>query len=171
VQEHVLGLDVPVHQPVPVGVLQGGRHVAQDHDRLGERHRPGDEPCAQALAAHEGHRVVRQPLGRDARAEHGHDVRLLQRGGHPDLAREALGRESLGQLGGEHLHDDPAAERRILGEEHARHAPAAELALERVGGAERRLQAVAEQVGHGRRGQQISAAGVRRRYGRTRLPP
>jgi 2-polyprenyl-3-methyl-5-hydroxy-6-metoxy-1,4-benzoquinol methylase len=50
------------------------------------------------------------------------------------------------------LPDNTPGQRRVPGEEHARHATAAKLALERVGGAERRLQAVTEEIGHHCRG-------------------
>ena len=75
-------------------------------------------------------------------------MRVLQLRGELDLAAEAVDVETRAELGRQHLDDDLAAERRLLGDEHAAHPPAAELALEAVGAAERRLQP-GQQVGHG----------------------
>ena len=47
-------------------------------------------------------------------------------------------------LGRQHLDHDLAAERRLLGEEHPRHAAATELALDAVGIAKRGLELVAQ---------------------------
>jgi hypothetical protein len=113
VQEHVLGLDVPVHQPLPVRVGERARDVAQDAHRLGGRRGAARHPRAERLASHERHRVEGQPSGGHPGGEQRHDVRLLQGGCEPNLAREALGAEPLGQLGSEHLHDDLAAQRHV----------------------------------------------------------
>ena len=48
------------------------------------------------------------------------------------------------ELGRQHLHDDFAPEPMLVGDEDARHAAAAELALERVAAAEGRLELIAE---------------------------
>ena len=78
-------------------------------------------------------------------------MRLLELGSEPDLAREPLGADPLGQLGGEHLHDDGAAQRLVASHEHARHSAAAQLPLERVRRAERALKLFAQLIrGHGR---------------------
>ena len=71
-----------------------------------------------------------------------------------DLALEARQRHAPQQVVWEHLDDNAPAERRLHGDEHTRHAAAAQLALERVRVAERCLQLVAE---------------VRHQLGRTRL--
>ena len=65
-----------------------------------------------------------------------------------DLALEPLGVDAGAQLRGQHLDDDAAAERVLVREEDARHAAAAELALELVGARQRPFQPVAELV-HG----------------------
>ena len=64
--------------------------------------------------------------------EHGEDVRVLQPGGEADLALEALGPEGGGQLGVQHLERDRPVVPEVLGQIDGGHAPAAELALERV---------------------------------------
>ena len=77
------------------------------------------------------------------------DVGVLEPGGELDLALEALGAERGGQLGVEHLERDRPLVLEVAGEIDGGHAPAAELALERVAVP----QAFAQQrrVGHGAR--------------------
>ncbi len=69
---------------------------------------------------------------------------MLKPSGERDLALEPRDRHAPRQLGRQHLHDDAPAERGVLGDEHARHARPAELALDRVGVAERGLELVAK---------------------------
>ena len=57
---------------------------------------------------------------------------MLEPGGEPDLALEALGAERGGQLGVEHLERDRAVVLEVLGQVDRGHAAAPELALERV---------------------------------------
>ena len=57
-----------------------------------------------------------------------------------DLSIETIDVDAGAQISGENLDDDFAAERILHGKEDARHAAAAELALERVGGTERLLE-------------------------------
>jgi hypothetical protein len=74
-----------------------------------------------------------------------------------DLALEPLRRKARSEIGRQHLDHDASPEARLLGEEDARHAPAAELALDGVGCTKRRLESSAD-VGYvglemlGRRG-------------------
>jgi hypothetical protein len=136
--------------------------LAHQADGIAEGQRPfAPEPLPQRLALHEGHREVRQPLDVPG-AEERHHVGVLEPGGEPDLALEALGREAGGELGGQHLHHDPACQPRIRSEEDARHAAAAELALEGVGAAQRRLQLLA-QLGAHEDPPEVSGANIRRR--------
>jgi hypothetical protein len=137
--------------PALVRVRQRAGDVAQHAHRLRNAHRARrSQARAQALALDERHRVEWH-AGRFAGAEHGDDVRLLQRRGEPDLALEPLGADALRELGREELDDDFATEARLVGQEDARHAAAAELLLEGIGGAERRLQLRA-QIHQRRRG-------------------
>ncbi|CAA9292297.1 MAG: hypothetical protein AVDCRST_MAG11-198 [uncultured Gemmatimonadaceae bacterium] len=152
-EQHVVGLHVPVHDAARVRVGERTRHVAEHLHGLRRRDGAARQPRPQALAVHVRHRVPRQPVGRHARRVHGDDVRLLERRGQLDLPREALGVERRGQLGGEDLHHDVAAERLLARHEDARHARAAQLALQRVGRAEGRLELVAEGVGGGGHGE------------------
>ena len=57
---------------------------------------------------------------------------MLQPGGELDLALEPVGAEGGGELGMEHLERDGAVVAEVAGEVDRGHAPAAELALERV---------------------------------------
>ena len=91
---------------------------------------------AQRLALDERHGVVRHAVA-VAGGEHGDDVGLLQPRGELDLAVEALGADVGCELGGEDFDDDEAIEPDLAGEEDARHAAAAELALDGVGAADR----------------------------------
>jgi hypothetical protein len=153
-QQHVLRLDVAVHDAARVRALQGGEHVAQDAQGGLVGDRPEGEPRPQRLPLHERHRVVRQPVGHRPSGEHRDDVRVLEPGGEADLTREALGGEPFGQLGGEHLDDDLTPERLVARDEDAAHAAAPELALQGVGRAEGGLELVADGDGHGGRMQQ-----------------
>ena len=69
---------------------------------------------------------------------------MLQLGGDLDLALEAVDADAGGKFRREHLDDDLAAERRLVGDEHARHPAAPQLALERVGAAQRLLKTFAK---------------------------
>ena len=60
------------------------------------------------------------------------DVGVLEPGGELDLALEALGAERGGQLGMEDLERDRPVVLQVVGEIDRGHAPAPELALERV---------------------------------------
>src|SRR5665213_2363506 len=81
---------------------------------------------------------------------------MLQIRGELDLLEEALGAEDREQLSTEPLRlsrcddldHDIATECLVARDEHARHAAALELALERVGRSECGLELVAEEVGH-----------------------
>ena len=169
--KNVLGLDVTMHDAVRVRVFERRRHVAQHRQRLVERERASVHPHAERLAAHERHAVVRQSLGRDARGEHRHDVGLLQRGREPDLAREAVGAQSFGQLRREHLEHDVALKRHVARHEDTRHATTAEFTFKDVCVAQRVLELIAEIHGASSEGSRGVAAkdtaralpGVRRR--------
>ena len=127
-QEDIVGLDVAVHDAARVRVSECASDVAEDARELRHRHgRAGGEPCAQRLAVDVRHGEEGQAV-EVAGIEQRDDVRMLQRGRHPDLAFEALGADGAGELGGEHLRDDRAAEPRVLYGKDAGHAATTELA-------------------------------------------
>ena len=74
--------------------------------------------------------------------------------GHLRLAQEAAAHFlAEGELGGEHLERDLAAQPRVERAVHDGHAATADLGLDVVERADRGVDALAELVGHGRRGE------------------
>ncbi len=140
-QQHVVGLHVAVHDAVAVRVGEGVAHIAQDPHRVahGQLALVGDA-SAQRLARDVRHDVVEQVALRSG-GEQRDDMRVLQRGGKANLALEPLRAHPGRQLGWQHLHHHLPAEPHFVGEEHAAHAAAAQLALDAVGVSQRRLQA------------------------------
>ena len=151
--EHVLGLDVPVHDALPVGVPERARDPAHDLD--GVRHRqlglPG-QSGAQRLAGHVRHCVVEQAAG-GTRASPAEKTGTMWGCCRP--AASWISRRNRSALtprassGATTLITTSSAQRLIGREEHARHAPAAELALDGEGAREGRLKVAAEGIGHG----------------------
>jgi len=148
-QQHVLRLDVAVHDAEVVRARERLRDVAKDARRLAPRERALGESLPERCAAHVRHRVEGQLAGRRAGGEHGNDVRILERRRELDLAREPFGRERGRELGSEHLHDDIAAERFVACDEDPAHPAAAKLSDDRVVGAECGLQLTGETITHG----------------------
>ncbi len=74
-------------------------------------------------------------------------MRMLELCRHLDFAPETLAVDAGGEVWREHLDDDFPSERAVDSDEYAAHAPARELGLELVAGAERCLQLFSE-VGH-----------------------
>ena len=131
-EQNVFGLDVPVHDALAVRVAQRVRHLAGDLQRVLQRQLTlAPEPIPEGLALHVGHRVP-ELAGRFTGIEHRQDVRVLQAGGGPDLALEALRTERGSQLGMQHLQRDRAVVPEIVGEIHRGHATPPQLALEPV---------------------------------------
>ena len=142
--QHVVRFDVPVHHASLVRVRQRPSHIAKHVDDFGNGQCAGlAEAVAQRETVHERHRVVRQ-AGRFTRGQKRDDVRLLQRSGQPDLAREAARRHARSQFGRDHLDHDGAAKRGLRRHEHARHPAACQFALHAVRAVQCRLQLVAE---------------------------
>ena len=140
VQQDVLGLDVAVHDAMPMRVLQRRRHLGGDADRVVDRQLLlAIEPRAQRLAVDEGHHVE-QLSRRVSRVEQRQDVRMLQAGRDLDLLEEALGADHRRQLGVQHLHRHLAVMARVRREIDGRHPAAAELALDRVSVGQRPFQ-------------------------------
>ena len=107
------------------------------------------EPGAERFARDERHGVV-EVAGRLARGEKWDDVWVVQRGGDLDLEAESVGADATGQLGCEDLDHDLSPERPLGGEEHARHAAAAELTLDGVRAVQRRFKLLLKIVGQGK---------------------
>ena len=75
-------------------------------------------------------------------------MRMLQPRGELDLALEPLDRHARRELRRQQLDDDLSSERELRGHEDPRHPAAAELPLDGVGRAQRRLEVLAERVAH-----------------------
>ena len=160
--QHIVRLDVAMHDPVSMGVSEGVGDVGEDADRLAHRELAlAAELSAQRLALDERHRVVEQVPGGRGRQQ-GNDVRVLEGGGEFDLAPETLDVDAGGHLGRQHLDDDLALERGLVREEHAAHPPATELPLDAIGVAQRNLKASLE-VAH-----KAAKIGFRTRLGEQR---
>ncbi len=135
-EQHVLGLDVPVYDPAPVGVVEGARHLPRDAGRVGDRQlRLALEPVAQRFAVDERHHVVEESV-RLPGVENREDVRMGEPGGNLDLAQEALRADAAPELRSEHLDRHRPLVLHVLREEHGRHPSATELALDGVAVAE-----------------------------------
>jgi hypothetical protein len=102
VEQDVLGLHVAVHDAARVRVGERAGDLARQPHRLAGRQRAARQPRAQRLPRDVGRHVV-EPPGRLAAVEQRQDVRVLQRGGHRDLAQEPLGPERGRERGGERL--------------------------------------------------------------------
>jgi hypothetical protein len=125
----------------------------------GTAERPALERARSEAPVDERHEEVRQPVELPG-AEHGDDVRVLQRGGDEDLAPEPVHRHAGGELRPEHLDHHPPAELPLVGHPHARHAAAPELALEDEGFAEMVLDPFLERR-HGRPVHGVGSTGRR----------
>ena len=132
-EQHILRLDVAVHDAARVRIGERLGHIAQNAERFDGGQCAVGDAGAQRLAGHERHGEPRQSIGGHAGGQHRHDMRLLQRRGELDLAREALGAQPCGQLRREHLHHHLASQRLVAREEHTGHAAAAKLALQQQG--------------------------------------
>lgn len=81
--QDVAGLDVPVHEVVVMGRVERGSHLGGDAQ--GGRHRQRTltvQQRAQVQAGHVAHGDVEDAVGL-AGFEDGHDVRVVDRRGHP----------------------------------------------------------------------------------------
>jgi hypothetical protein len=130
-EEHVLGLHVPVDDPPGVGDAERGRQAPAERDRLLDPERPAVEPVAQRAALDERHDDV-SALARLAGVEERHEAL----GGAERREEPALPLEPGDRLLGvgaaeEHLHRDGRALRRARAQDDA-HAAATDLALDLV---------------------------------------
>jgi hypothetical protein len=145
---------IRIHRQRRVVRLERRRRVgARDPVHRKPHHRNGANEQRQRIER-ERHGVVRESVD-VAGGKQRNDMRMLKARRELDLALESIGRNTGAELRRQQLHDDPAAEACFLGEQDTRHAAAAQLALDRVGVAECRLQLCAK----------IAHRGVRKRAG------
>ncbi len=131
-------------------VVERVRDLDRDRDGLRDR-QPGlrHEPVPERFALDERHDGVQQG-SRFPGIQQRHDVRVLQLCGDVDLAEEALGPDSGGDVGVEHLDRDRPLVASIVREVHVRHASAAELAVDDVAFTENLLDLIEESAHAGR---------------------
>mgnify|MGYP007089522671 CR=1 FL=1 len=138
-----------MHDAARVGIRERLGHIAQNAERLGGGECAVGDAIAQRLAGHERHGEPRQSIGGGAGGQHRHDMRLLQRRGEPDLAREALNAETLRELLREHLHHHAPLQCALRGHEDTGHASAAEFPFKEELAVEGALKSGLE-VAHGK---------------------
>jgi hypothetical protein len=141
VEQNVLGLDVPVDDVVPVRIVKGTRDFSCDSDRVGD----GEllllvESLAKGLTFDIRHDVIRPTLqltyvlADESRVNQPKDVGVLQIGGDSDLLEESLCAQDRRQLGVQNLDSDLAVVFLVVRKIDGRHAAAAQLALDEIGG-------------------------------------
>ena len=131
-EEHVLGLQVAVHDACRVRAREGTTNPRDDAARLdGIEAAPPTKPHVEGLAFEVLHREIRDVAVRDAVVENLNDVRGTQRRGGFRLALETLADLGLvGRFGVNELHRAGDVERRMLCRPDVAHAAFAEQALE-----------------------------------------
>jgi hypothetical protein len=127
-----------VHDTTFVRVGERTSDVAENAHDVAQRERTIREPRAQGFAVDERHRVVRHAVDL-AGGQYGHDMRMLKVRREQRLALEPIQIHAGAVLDRNDLDHDAPAKCRFRRREHARHAAATELALDRVRRAQGRL--------------------------------
>jgi hypothetical protein len=135
VHEHVPRLDVAVDQAAPVRGIESVGHLARELERaLGRERALLLEQGAQVAALDEAVREV-ELARRLARGVHGEDAGMVDRGGEPRLAQEALPERRVpGELRSDQLQRDRPVEGELGGAEHDAHPAPTEDAVDPVAG-------------------------------------
>jgi len=106
VQQHVLRLDVAMHDAVAMRVLERVGDLRGNADRVVDRELPfAVEPRAQRLSFDERH-YIEQLAADAARIEERKNVRMLKTSGELDLLDESLRSDDRRKLRMKHLHRD-----------------------------------------------------------------
>ena len=115
-----------------VGVAQRVGDLARDLERGVQRELLlAREPAPQRLPLHVGHDVVEEAPRVTGVVER-QDVGVVEPGGGLDLAQEPVRAHLGGQLRAQHLERHPPVVPEVLGQEHHRHAPCAQLTVDAV---------------------------------------
>ncbi len=126
VDDHVLGLEVAVDDPVAVGEAGRLEHLADRADRPLRAVRPGVDQLLQGAALEYLHRDVVGALD-VAAVEDGDDVGVLEAGGGLRLAAEPLDELAvLGEAAVEDLQRDEALQMRVFGQPDVGHPAGAD---------------------------------------------
>ncbi len=140
VEEHVVRLDVAVHDPAPMGEPERAEDLARRVDRGGDRQRTvGHDPVLEAPALEVLHRDVVGALGLAAVVDRD-DVRVGQAGGVLGLPPEPFDERVVARVPVvEDLDRDLAAELLVLGEVDVGHPAGAEPPEDAVAPVEERV--------------------------------
>ncbi len=115
VEQHVLGLEVLVHQASRVELGEGGEHLIEHGQRHPHR-RLSPQQVAQASLVGVGQRHERPPVGQPPVIEHRHDVGVPHRRRDGHLARKPRPKTGVnGQVRVDDLEGDRRAQRVVVG--------------------------------------------------------
>src|SRR5215207_1685771 len=121
-----------MHESVAMRVVQGLSHLSsQPYSFGGGELKLPAQPVTKTLALHVRHGIPQEPR-RFPRVKDRQDMWMVEPGGELDLALEALGPDSGGELGVEDLQGDRAVVAQSVGEKDSGHAAAPKLPLDAV---------------------------------------
>jgi hypothetical protein len=122
VEQHVFRLDVAVDDALTMRVVQRGRDLAGDANRLVDRELPlSSEAIAERPALEIWHHA-KEERARLARVEQRENVRVLEEGRRADLGQEPGTSDHCGDLGAENLDRDGTAVSEVVNQIHGGHA-------------------------------------------------
>jgi hypothetical protein len=141
-QQDVLRFDVPVHDAVFMGAVQGVRYLAGKlTGHLDGKLDLPSEPVAQAFAVDVRHGIPEHAVGLTG-IEQGQNVGMVETSGELDLAEKPLRAQRGSELGMEHLERHGPFVLEITSQINRGHATTPELALERVAVGQGSLEAI-----------------------------
>ena len=133
VEQHVLGLDVAVHDAARMRVFERRQQRAQHFD--GAVFVLGEVALAQVALGQVGQHVIQQALARATHLVDADDAGMLELGDRARLVLEALLADFVGERGRRHhLHGDLAVQRFLHAQVHLRHAALADPAQHAIAG-------------------------------------
>jgi hypothetical protein len=142
VHENVGRLDVPVDDPLAVGIVQGIGHVLGNAHGVGHAELPLPvQLLPQRLSVDEGHDVVEKAV-RLARVEEGQDVGVLEVRGRADFGQEPIGPDDRRQFRAQYLDGDLAVVANVVGEIDRGHAALAQLTLDALAALQGGVEAI-----------------------------
>ena len=148
-KQDVLRLDVAVHQPLSVRVVERARDLLGDRERLVEAELVlALQLVPQRLAADVRKHVVQHAV-RVARVDERQNVRMIEPRRDLDLGEEPFGAEHRPEFGAQDFERDVTIELAVVSEVDDGHSACPELALDRVALAEDRGEGGRGRVRHG----------------------